>query len=138
MTVHVLLNKLTKVKRTGDGKYMACCSAHADKTASLTISELNDGRVLLNCFAGCDPYSILQSVGLDWSDVMPDNAIGHNIRAESKILYPTEALEIVKFEAQIVCLIAYDIKKSGVCTQDMTDRLGQAMQTINKAIKATQ
>jgi hypothetical protein len=39
-------------KRNGKG-YMAKCPAHADRRASLSISEGRDGRVLLHCHAGC-------------------------------------------------------------------------------------
>lgn len=135
MSLDTLKSRLRKVKRTGENKFMACCPAHADKTASLTIAELSDGRILINCFAGCNTYSILKSVGLDWQDVMPENNLGHNLKKE-RILYPSEALELIKFETQVVTVIALDIKKKGYITQEMQGRLFKAVNLINKAQEA--
>jgi hypothetical protein len=136
MSLNNFISRLQKVKRTGDNKFMACCPAHNDKTASLTVSELPDGRVLINCFAGCDTYSILKSVGLDWQDVMPENNLGE-FKKKDRVLYPSEALELVKFETQVVCMIAYDAKKKGFVDQEMMSRLTKSIKLINSAVEAT-
>lgn len=135
MSIETLLSRLNKVKRTGNGKWMCQCSAHQDKTASLVITDNGDGRILLNCFAGCDTYSILRSVGLDWADVMPDNAISHHEKPVKSIIYATDALRLIRFETQVILAIAYDMKK-GFIDSDMSSRLEQAMQLIHKAERA--
>lgn len=135
MKIDKLLSRLSKVKRSGENKYMACCPAHNDRTASLTIREESDGRVLLSCFAGCDTYAILQTVGLDWDDLFPDKAIGHAIKKIDQIIYPSDALKIIQHEARIIMLAAYDIRKNKPLTVEDYERLEQAMQTINKAIQ---
>jgi len=48
-----LLGRLKKVRNVAPGRWMACCPSHLDKTASLSIRELDDGRVLIHDFAGC-------------------------------------------------------------------------------------
>jgi DNA primase len=53
MKVDAFLDKLTKVKRTGNGTWLACCPAHEDRSPSMSVRELDDGRVLVHCFAGC-------------------------------------------------------------------------------------
>jgi hypothetical protein len=50
---------------------MAPCPNHEDREASLSIREGHDGRVLLNCFAGCPNLDILTSIGLDWQALFP-------------------------------------------------------------------
>lgn len=75
MNIDVLLNRLDKVKPCGDAKWKACCPAHEDRTPSLVLTELRDGRILLHCFAGCDPSEIMAAVGLRLSDLFPDGAI---------------------------------------------------------------
>ena len=45
MSADVLLSILEGVKRTGPGRWMARCPAHGDKSPSLSIRELDDGRV---------------------------------------------------------------------------------------------
>lgn len=76
MSATNLLNQLSRVKKTGADRWMACCPAHQDKTASLSIKELPDGRVLLHCFAGCDPDSVLAANGLTFADLMPERLQG--------------------------------------------------------------
>jgi hypothetical protein len=42
------------------GEYLAFCPAHDDrKTPNLRVREVEDGRVLLRCFAGCDQDRVL-------------------------------------------------------------------------------
>lgn len=44
--------------RQSGGGWSARCPAHADRNPSLSISEGVDGRVLLNCHAGCQVESV--------------------------------------------------------------------------------
>lgn len=75
MSVENLLQKLGKVKKTGNGKFQACCPAHDDKGPSLAIRELDDGRILIHCFAGCGAGEVLNAVGMEFADLYPK--IGH-------------------------------------------------------------
>ncbi len=68
MQIGDLLNKLEKVKRLSNGEYQACCPAHEDKKPSLTI-KLEGDKLLVNCFAGCTPEAIVQSLNLTMSDL---------------------------------------------------------------------
>ncbi len=59
------LTKLTGLKKTGTNKYIACCPAHDDKTASLSI-DYDNGTYLYYCHAGCDKRvvtSALRGIG---------------------------------------------------------------------------
>ena len=47
-----LAHRLEKPKKQGKG-WMACCPAHDDKKPSLSITDGNEGKTLLTCFAGC-------------------------------------------------------------------------------------
>lgn len=49
-------------KPTGPNQWMACCPAHKDAKASLSIKDEN-GKALLHCFAGCGFKDILQAAG---------------------------------------------------------------------------
>ena len=73
MDVNNLLSKLDKVKSTGNGKYLACCPAHPDKSPSLAIKKTDDEKLLLHCFSGCSVIDILAAIGLELSDLMPEN-----------------------------------------------------------------
>jgi hypothetical protein len=65
-----VLAHLEGVHRSGDG-WMARCSHHSDRQASLSIKEGDAGRVLLHCHAGCDTRSVVESAGLAWVDLFP-------------------------------------------------------------------
>ena len=57
-------------KRSGDG-YSTRCPAHEDRHASLSVTEADDGRVLICCHAGCTVQAIMQALGLPMSDLFP-------------------------------------------------------------------
>ena len=69
MTLNEIITRFDAHKN-GNG-YMAKCPIHADSTASLSISEGKDGRILLNCFAKCETKNIVEAIGLKMSDLMP-------------------------------------------------------------------
>ncbi|MBI5197930.1 MAG: DNA primase [Nitrospirae bacterium] len=69
--VDLLLAKLDGVRRTGPGRWIARCPAHDDRSPSLSIRELDDGRVLIHCFAECETVEVLGAVGLDVSNLFP-------------------------------------------------------------------
>ena len=59
-----------KIKKSGEG-YLAQCPCHEDKEPSLAVSEGDDGRVLLKCFAGCRTEDIVKALGLSMADLFP-------------------------------------------------------------------
>ena len=59
------------VTKSGSG-YSACCPAHDDAHPSLSISEGIDGKILVNCFAGCSPEDICHSIGIKVTDLFPE------------------------------------------------------------------
>lgn len=60
---------LLHARRTSAGRWQAKCPAHDDRWPSLSIRDWQDGRVLVHCFAGCSPDSILRALRLTWPDV---------------------------------------------------------------------
>jgi len=54
-------------KRNGDWK--AICPAHDDRNPSLSVSQGDDERVVIKCFAGCTPEAIVDAVGLRMADL---------------------------------------------------------------------
>lgn len=67
-----VLSKLDKVKQNKTG-YTALCPAHEDKHPSLSVSLGTDGRVLLNCHAGCTVDQICFALGLEPKDLFEAN-----------------------------------------------------------------
>ncbi len=60
-------------QKNGKG-WSARCPAHEDRHPSLSVSEGDDGRTLVQCHAGCTVDAICDAVGLRVADLMPDNS----------------------------------------------------------------
>lgn len=60
--------------RSGKG-WVAMCPAHDDKKQSLSVGEGADGKVLLNCFAGCEVPAICEAMGWEMADLFPEKAV---------------------------------------------------------------
>lgn len=73
-----MLERLEGVRRTGEGRWLALCPSHNDKSPSLSIREADGGRVLIKCWAGCTAAEIVASVGLRLGDLFerPASSIG--------------------------------------------------------------
>ncbi len=52
MSAETVAKQLAKASRSGKG-WVACCPAHDDKNASLSLTDGTDGKVLAKCHAGC-------------------------------------------------------------------------------------
>lgn len=71
MDIKDILSCLKGVRGHG-GQYMARCPHHDDRNASLSVSVGTDGRVLLNCHAGCRTEDIVWAMGLQMKDLFAE------------------------------------------------------------------
>ena len=55
---------LDGLKRAGD-QWLAICPTHADRNPSLALRVTEEGKLLVNCFAGCDPKAVLAAIGYE-------------------------------------------------------------------------
>ncbi len=77
-----VLSRLRKVKKSGTG-WEACCPAHDDRHASLSVAVGDDGRVLLHCHAGCSTEEIVKALGLTMRDLYaPDSGAAGSARSQ--------------------------------------------------------
>lgn len=109
-----LLPRLEGVRRIGNG-WIARCPAHDDRTASLSLAEGDDARVLLHCFGGCHTGAVVQAVGLTLSDLFPERVrdlspLGRQQRREAAMAASwAAALGVLAREAYIVEIAAHDL-----------------------------
>ena len=124
MKAEVFLSRLQNVRSEGQDRWKACCPAHDDGTPSLSIRALDDGRVLLHCFAGCAVEAILDAVGLQFGDLYPDQPLGHGLKgSETRLISARQGLEIVAKESLLISVIASDFAKSTVLSENDRERL---------------
>jgi len=133
MSIDTFLSRLTETKRTGKGRYLACCPAHSDKRPSLAIRELDDERVLIHCFAGCSVEEILHAVGLELDVLYPEKLIGHCLHPERRPFNAKDILEVVGYEALIVSVAASTIARGETLVEDDCERLMLASRRLQTA-----
>jgi len=136
MTANDLLSKLDKVKCAGQGKWLACCPAHADKTASLSVRELDDGRVLAHCFAGCSVHEVVAAVGLELTDLFPPRTDQHFIKGERRPFPAADCLRAIAFESILVLIAAADLLAGQPFNETDRTRLALAVTRIQAALTA--
>ncbi|WP_018878955.1 hypothetical protein [Thioalkalivibrio sp. ALE9] len=131
-----LLARLEKVKRTGAGRWLACCPAHGDRSPSLSIRETDDGTVLVHCFAGCGAAEVMQAVGLELRDLFPPKAPdARSPLRPGQRWVPRDALEAVAHEALLVVVVADDVHQGRTPTEQDMHRLAQAAGRIRAAAR---
>lgn len=134
-----LLNRLEKVKGK-KGRWTACCPAHGDRSPSLAVTQLDDGRILLKCFAGCSAYEIVTAVGMDIKDLFPKEELlgkkhdNQAIKSERRPFYATDLLRIIHFEALITSIAAFDLSEGRHVSTEDRKRLKTAFERINEAV----
>lgn len=135
MNIDDLLSRFEKVRVTATGEWMACCSAHDDKSPSLAIKDAGDGRVLIHCFGGCETVAVLAMIGLRLTDVMPDNRLG-SVEGLKKLPWnPRTVLEAIAFNATAIAIAASDIAYGKKLSIADADTLANMSREIHEAIK---
>ncbi len=133
MSTDTLLSQLAGVKRTGVNRWLALCPAHPDKRPSLAVRELDDGRVLVHCFAGCGVEKVLNAVGLELDALYPEKLIGHCLHPERRPFSARDILEAVGNEALIVSVAASTIAHGETLVEDDRKRLMLASRRLQAA-----
>lgn len=137
MSADALLGLLDKVKATGRGRWQACCPAHDDQGPSLSVRELDDGRVLIHCFAGCSALEVVESVGLSIGQLFPERqASTERLRSERRPFPATDILQCVAFEALVVVTAGVALLSGHALNEVDRDRLMVAVGRIQAAIDA--
>lgn len=133
MSADTLLSRLAGVRKMGAGRWHALCPAHPDKRPSLSIRELDDGRILLHDFSGCSVEDVLGAVGLEFDALYPERAIDHRCPPERKPFNAADILAAVGFEALVVSIAASTLERGEVLGKADRERLQVANKRLQEA-----
>ena len=122
MSTNQILDRLEKVRKTGGSSWVACCPAHGDKSPSLAIREIEDGRTLLHCFAGCEANEVLGAIGLTLQDLYPAPA-NAAYKPVKRPWIAQDVLRCLALEALIILQCARTIRSGKALSDPDQERL---------------
>lgn len=129
-----VLPRLERVRRVAPGKWMASCPTREDRSPSLSIRELDDGRVLLYDFGGEPVEDICAAIGIEIGDLFPDDRTQHT-PAQRRQWNAHELLQLAQFEASIVAIIATDMLAGSAPDMDRLLTASGRLTTVLDAIE---
>ncbi len=130
-SVSKVLDRVSGLKQTGAGRWIARCPAHEDKSPSLSIRETDDGRVLLHDFGGCETGDVLAALGLGFADLF-DKQLEHYLPPIRGGFSARELLELLAHEATVAALLVSDATGRDM-TEHECDRLLQCSARLGEA-----
>ncbi len=95
-----VLDRLDGVRPTTNG-WTALCPAHDDHNPSLSVSEGDDGRVLIHCHASCPTEAVLAALDLTMPDLFEDSARQDSLPARLVRLVEQSAVRLFHDELDL-------------------------------------
>lgn len=136
--VDLILSRLERVRNCGKG-WIAKCPSHDDRTASLSVAEGDDGKVLLHCFAMCGIGDVVSALGLQLGDLFPrrcaDTFDGRGFRRARDRLSTASvraALNALEAESHVLLIAAGQLAERAESLDDRA-RLDKAVERIASA-----
>ena len=138
--VQGLLARLEKVKPGKPGTWMARSPCRNDKTPSLSVRELDDGRVLLHDFGGSDYLEILGCLGIAPIEMIPEHLrhareTAPNARRAPPIPW-ADAFKAIAFQSSVVLISAEDMAQGRALDDTALNQLANAVAVIENALSA--
>lgn len=138
MSAQMLLERLQGVKATAPQRWLAQCPAHEDRSPSLSIRELEDGRVLIHDFGGCDTQAVLEALGLQLADLFerppPGAGAAYGFPRTRSRISAADALAALDHELAVAGMILADaLEDPRTLNQANLVRLAQCARRIGAA-----
>jgi len=126
--INDLLNRLQKVRKIGTDEWVASSPTRSDRTPSLFIKYDTNGNILLHDFGGSSVDEICNAIGIELSDLFPDD--GKEYKPQRFNAH--NVLTAMRQEVLIVALCAVDIVAGKNITEEDKDRVLLASQRLKE------
>lgn len=133
-----ILNRVEKLRKTGTDRWVCCCPAHDDKSPSLAIRALDDGRILLHCFAGCETHDVLEKLGLTFDALFPKNGLGDHFERVRQPFNAMDVLRCIAYEAHIAAVAASNLAHGVMVENSDRARLTLAASRLYRAVEVAE
>lgn len=131
-----LLDRLEGVKQTGPDRWIANCSAHDDRTPSLALRLLPDGRVLVHCFGGCSALEVVSAIDLTMADLF-EKQLGNLPPLRPRERWDrTDVWQLLAHESAVAAIAAADIAAGRAVSAEDAERAGLAADRLADAVVA--
>ena len=89
MSVEDLISRLShakevKPRRNHKRSWIAQCPAHDDTSPSLYVDLADSGKVLIKCWSGCGANDVIDSVGMQYHELFPEDGYEGKIKRQKK------------------------------------------------------
>ena len=119
--------------RGRDGKWIARCPAHDDRSPSLSVGEGDKGSVLIHCFSGCSAQAIVDAIGLELSDLFPPDTMVDIRRGERRPSVDYKALCFhLRHEIYVLSIAAGEMKKGKEFSDDDWATLDRVIKSFER------
>ncbi|MHB1873025.1 MAG: DNA primase [Steroidobacteraceae bacterium] len=138
MGLDALLSRLDRVQRNAHGWRADCPNGHKARGA-LSVTQGDDGRVLLHCFAGCAVADVLGALGLTLADVMPERLRDESpearrqARERFRLASVSAAAGVIAREADLVLIAAADTAQGIPLAEADLGRLAEGVERLHAA-----
>jgi hypothetical protein len=126
--INNLLNRLQKVRKIGTDEWVASSPTRSDRTPSLFIKYDTNGNILLHDFGGSSVDEICNAIGIELSDLFPDD--GKEYKPQRFNAH--NVLTAMRQEVLLVALCAVDIVAGRPITEEDKDRVLLASQRLKE------
>lgn len=139
MNAAALLARLDGVRQYGKGWRADCPNDHGKARGSLAITEADDGRVMLHCFACSDTSGVLRALGMEMADLFPIRGKDASSEARKAAADAFKrnawgaALSVLDRESAVVMIAASDMHRGVTLSPNDDARLLLAMERIARA-----
>lgn len=131
--VEQLMPRLSGVRETSSGRWIARCPAHDDRSPSLSIRELPDGKILLHDFGGCAPVDVLHAIGLELHHLFPSGGQARRATKTKSLRLPAaDILLLASREIVTAAILAADFLSKRALSEDGWERLAACAARLGK------
>ena len=128
-----LLSGLQKLTPRGPGRWIACCPAHDDRNPSMTIRLIEDGRILLHCFAECGINEILAALNLSIEALFPEHLPNDAYRPVRMPANPSDILACCATDSMFLAVCAIDMARGDTITENDKSSILDAARRLQDA-----
>ena len=135
MIADKLISRLEGIRSTRQDRWLAKCPAHDDRSPSLAIRQVDD-RVLIHCFAGCEVYDIVSSVGMELSDLFPEKIIVTGNKPIKKPFPAEDVIRALSSDVLFLQVCSRQMSINGFIFDENRRRLEEAANRFDSALQA--